>query len=151
MPGLSAGLQRAAQARTEVGAMSPSATHEALRHALVECRKWCDSSDLNAVELICETVMPALEAALRARLAARAAPPQLEDEDEPLHTGDDERLDCVTGILAALDALEDDDEPPGEAIDSIREECQKLDALLIATIKRERASSPGAVPAARLE
>lgn len=37
-----------------------------VQHALTECEEWCGTPELNAVELICETVMPALQAVLAA-------------------------------------------------------------------------------------
>lgn len=74
---------------------------------------------------------------------AQAVTPMNRD-GEPLHTGDDERIDCVTGILAALDELSDAivaTDEISECICSARQECERLDALLIETIKRERAAA----------
>jgi hypothetical protein len=61
------------------------------------------------------------------------------DADE-LHTGDDARIDCVTGIRAAVEELLEDDDFPlnnqqTENLTSVLADCDRLDALLI----RERA------------
>jgi hypothetical protein len=62
----------------------------------------------------------------------------LNHDGEPLHTGDDERIDLVTSILAGCDECHDEDLDWSDVILGIREDCQKLDALLIQTINRER-------------
>jgi hypothetical protein len=79
-----------------------------------------------------------------------SAPPPLNHDGEPLHTGDDARIDCVTGIRAAIEEAIDDLESDktgdridgnSEAVDTLRaalEECAMLDRLLIETIARER-------------
>lgn len=63
------------------------------------------------------------------------------EEDDALHTGDDERIDLVTSILAACDALGDDDEDVDQVVQGIREDCERLDALLLATIAHEQSDS----------
>ena len=65
----------------------------------------------------------------------------LNHDGEPLHTGDDDRIDAVTGIRTAVEEIIDELDGHGEIVDTLRgvlEECDKLDALLIETIKRER-------------
>lgn len=65
------------------------------------------------------------------------------DDDEPLHTGDDERLDCVTSIRASLEEIIDEKGKPKcdhctDLLISALDSCEMLDSLIIATIKRER-------------
>lgn len=86
-----------------------------------------------------------LRAALIAAGRSAATTEQDMNDDEPLHTGDDERLDCVTSILAGAEELEGDDEVQ-EIAAGIIDDCHKLDALILATIKRERQSAPAPLP-----
>lgn len=69
----------------------------------------------------------------------------LNHEGEPLHTGDDERIDLVTSIIAAAEELEGDEDVT-ETAASIIDDCHKLDALLLATIDRERAAVNASAP-----
>jgi hypothetical protein len=65
----------------------------------------------------------------------------LNHDGEPLHTGDDERIDAVTNIRASVEELRDDpDLDASDIIHSVLEECATLDRLLIETIQRERAA-----------
>jgi hypothetical protein len=74
--------------------------------------------------------------------------PALNHEGEPLHTGDDDRIDCVTAIRAALEQMSDTNcglhscSEVDDLLPSIVEECDKLDTLLLQTIQRERLASP---------
>lgn len=82
-------------------------------------------------------------ARLRAALSAsRTAQQQETDGEDELYTGDDERLDAVTSIVAGLEAMRDDPEANADiTFDSLIDDCTALDALLLATIKRERGAS----------
>jgi hypothetical protein len=87
----------------------------------------------------------------RLSAALPPAPPQAQepDDDEPFHTGDDDRLDFMTSIRAGIEELQsDEDFPPNnqqeETLSSLLEDCDKLDALIIETIRRERRPTPPA-------
>lgn len=60
-------------------------------------------------------------------------------EGEPLHTGDDERLDLLTSLRAGVESLLEDDavQVPDFTLDALNELGQ-LDRLIVATIHRER-------------
>lgn len=78
-----------------------------------------------------------LDALLASPLHAGAEP----EEDESLHTGDDERIDALTNIVTGLEAMRDDPEDNADiTFDSVIEDCMALDALIVATVKRERAA-----------
>lgn len=79
---------------------------------------------------------------LKAASGGSDVPPRVEgnDPDEQLHTGDDDRLDLVSSILATAEELEGNEEMM-ECAASIIDDCHKLDELIIATIKRERAAA----------
>lgn len=65
----------------------------------------------------------------------------LNHEGEPLHSGDDARIDAVTGIRAAVEELREGGETDWhDALGGVLEECDTLDRLLIETIARERAA-----------
>jgi uncharacterized protein DUF551 len=67
-----------------VGAGPGDGLDRQLQEALDECQEWCESSEVNAVELVCEFVMPALEAALAALRGA--APVPAPQEWQPIET-----------------------------------------------------------------
>ncbi len=77
----------------------------------------------------------------------RAEP--LNHDGEPLHTGDDDRIDALTGIRDAIETalgeLDDPDEVR-ETLQAAIEDCTTLDRLIIATIARER-EAVSALPA----
>lgn len=72
------------------------------------------------------------------------------DEAEPLHTGDDERLDMMTNIITALEGMIEDPDPD-ITIESILEDCRALDVLLVATVQRELAACVDPSPLAQLD
>lgn len=87
-----------------------------------------------------------------------APPHNTPDEDDDLHTGDDERLDHLIGIHNFLEELEGEDAPTGdqfvESLESAIESCEQLHVALVETIKRERLSAPvsaSSVPSATEE
>lgn len=92
-------------------------------------------------------VLPSLpwfeETAIALRAVAQArdtAPAALNHDGEPLHTGDDDRIDLVTSIIASAEQIQGEDDPDvADLVASILEDCRTLDALLIATIQREAA------------
>lgn len=85
-------------------------------------------------------------AALRSALGAAPEKEALNIDGEPLHTGDDDRIDCLTGIRAGLEEIvnaEDDEYEKHEIIELVRElfdDCDQLYALLIETIASERSA-----------
>lgn len=82
--------------------------------------------------------------------AAGATDPQeapiMINDDEPLHTGDDERMDLLCGVLTFLQELEGEDAPTGDQladdIGSAIDSCEKLHVLLEQTVRRERHNEP---------
>lgn len=70
------------------------------------------------------------------------------DDDEPLHSGDDERVDLMTSILTSLEEMRVD--PLGDiTAEDILLDCEQLDPLIVATVKRERAQTHAALSLAR--
>lgn len=55
-------------------------------------------------------------------------------DGEPLHTGDDARIDLVSSIIASAEELEGNEEITDIAA-SIIDDCHKLDALLVAELR----------------
>lgn len=82
-------------------------------------------------------------------LTRRDAP----DDDEPLHTGDDERLDLLTGLRAGVEAMRDDPDmfDQGEYVETTLKDLDKLDELIVATIRRESALTQRDQPEKRTE
>lgn len=80
--------------------------------------------------------------------------------DEPLHTGDDERIDLLSSIIAQIEEFKDEresmlndsfekDTDALEMASSVLDDCKRLDELLIETVKRERVAT--ALPSAPTE
>lgn len=91
---------------------------------------------------------------VRDETAAREKPAQaqLAEDEEEIHTGDDARLDCITNIRASLDGIFDGQGKPecghcADLLSSALDSCETLDALIIATIKRERSAAKVYSPA----
>lgn len=119
-------------------------TDETRRHPLVTL--WATSEETgwvrHAAELRGLSVPEYVKEAINARLRKEG----VDAEDEPQHTGDDDRLDLLIDIHNFLSELEGEDAPTGDQLaDDLAaaiESTERLHVALAAMIKAERQPQP---------